>query len=142
MFGLLTFILDAPLHREIIQEGNQVKKDHQVFAGLINVDSSYPIHASKDEAAEARKNGDTIKEEANGKTAHLVAYFDGDALVLHRTFVGETFEVLYIHRKNGDDTIELELHCINGDKTIKSSVVFSRHEHHHLPHLHHDKDKQ
>jgi len=115
------------LSRVILQEQLKITKDHQVFAGLLNVDSSYPIYADESCATKAREDAVVTTEEANGKKAYLVAFFEGEKLILHRTFDGETYHVYYTHYlTNNDNTLVVDLKAINGDEEVKTQVKFTR----------------
>lgn len=105
-----------------------MRKDHQLFAGLLSVTSAYPIHKNKIDADKAREDGNAIKEEANGKCAHLVAWFDEETneLCLHRTFENESYFAFYKHKLIDTNTLEVALEAIDGNSTAKTIVTFSR----------------
>uniref|UniRef100_A0A7S4M8Z6 Uncharacterized protein n=1 Tax=Vannella robusta TaxID=1487602 RepID=A0A7S4M8Z6_9EUKA len=118
----------AHLHRTIEQSRFNVESDTQVFAGLLTISSSYPIHKSEEMAEKSRNEGNVVREEANGKVAHLVAWFDSTTkeLCLYRTFENETYTVLFKHKLMDYDTLHLTLTASNQNESVTTSTTYQR----------------
>lgn len=101
-------------------------------AGILNVVASYTPLASKEEALEARRQGQVVVEEAHGKRSELVAYWDvsedgSKVLVLHRVLSAEDYETFHTHFFDASSpnriTIRLHLNKLSDGSGIVDSVV-------------------
>eukprot|EP01095_Lingulamoeba_sp_RSL-Kostka_P010695 TRINITY_DN38_c0_g1_i1.p1 TRINITY_DN38_c0_g1~~TRINITY_DN38_c0_g1_i1.p1 ORF type:complete len:102 (-),score=33.54 TRINITY_DN38_c0_g1_i1:108-413(-) len=96
--------------------------DKTSMAGILNLEANYKILENKELADQARENGDVTIEEAMGKQATLVCYYEDNLMVLHR--VMELFEGFYKHELKDENTLILHLEIHRDGKVYPSQETF------------------
>ena len=119
-------LVDLPLIREITQEGEHVTKDHQDLKGVVDHEVAYPIHPTPAEGNGARERGHVITENLRGHETELVAWRDGNSIVLHRTFPGQSHQVWYIHTLADENTLLVHYEVEVDNRRVDSSSTFTR----------------